>query len=81
MGQGRGEEGKEEVKRATFPTLLTMIVDKLILCPLKLCITKDLRLLLKKERKNDKIAQKVIKEIMFISMFWVTFVMILLHIQ
>ena len=26
MGQGRGEEGKEEVKRATFPTLLTMIV-------------------------------------------------------
>ena len=27
MGQGRGEEGKEEVKKATFPTLLTMIVD------------------------------------------------------
>ena len=26
MGQGRGEEGKEEVKKATFPTLLTMIV-------------------------------------------------------
>ena len=26
LGQGRGEEGKEEVKRATFPTLLTMIV-------------------------------------------------------
>ena len=25
-GQGRGEEGKEEVKKATFPTLLTMIV-------------------------------------------------------
>ena len=28
MGQGRGEEGKEEVKKATFPTLLTMIVAK-----------------------------------------------------
>ena len=28
MGQGQGEEGKEEVKRATFPTLLTMIVGK-----------------------------------------------------
>ena len=27
MGQGWGEEGKEEVKKATFPTLLTMIVD------------------------------------------------------
>ena len=26
MGQGRGEEGKEEIKRATFPRLLTMIV-------------------------------------------------------
>ena len=26
MGQGWGEEGKEEVKKATFPTLLTMIV-------------------------------------------------------
>ena len=26
LGQGRGEEGKEEVKKATFPTLLTMIV-------------------------------------------------------
>ena len=26
MGQGRGEEGKEEVKKATFPILLTMIV-------------------------------------------------------
>ena len=28
LGQGRGEEAKEEVKRATFPTLLTMIVGK-----------------------------------------------------
>ena len=27
-------------------------LDKLILCPLKLCITKDLRLLIKKERKK-----------------------------
>ena len=26
MDQGRGEEGKEEVKKTTFPTLLTMIV-------------------------------------------------------
>ena len=26
MGQGRGEQGKEEVKKATFPTLLRMIV-------------------------------------------------------
>ena len=26
LGQGRGEEGKKEVKKATFPTLLTMIV-------------------------------------------------------
>ena len=30
MGQGRGEEGKEEVKRATFPTLLTMIVQLIV---------------------------------------------------
>ena len=28
IGPGAGEEGKEEVKRATFPTLLTMIVGK-----------------------------------------------------
>ena len=27
IGQGAGKEGKEEVKKATFPTLLTMIVD------------------------------------------------------
>ena len=27
MGQGRREEGKEEVKKATFTTLLTMVVD------------------------------------------------------
>ena len=26
VDQGRGEEGKEEVKKTTFPTLLTMIV-------------------------------------------------------
>jgi len=26
LGKGRGEEGKEEEKRATFPTLLMMIV-------------------------------------------------------
>ena len=26
MGQGRGKEGKREVEKATFPTLLTMIV-------------------------------------------------------
>ena len=39
-------------------------LDKLILCPLKLCITKDLILLIKKERKNDKIAQKVIEGIL-----------------
>ena len=26
IGPGAGEEGKEEVKKATFPTLLTMIV-------------------------------------------------------
>ena len=39
-------------------------LDKLILCPFKLCITKDLRLLIKKYRKNDKIAQKVIKGIL-----------------
>ena len=28
MGQGWGEEEKEEVKKATFPTLLTMIVGQ-----------------------------------------------------
>ena len=28
LGQGQGEEGKEEVKKATFPTLLTMIVGE-----------------------------------------------------
>ena len=39
-------------------------LDKLILCPFKLCITKDLILLIKKERKNDKIAQKVIEGIL-----------------
>ena len=39
-------------------------LDKLILCPLKLCVTKDLRLLIKKYRQNDRIAQKVIKGIL-----------------
>ena len=29
MGLGRGKEGNEEVKKATFPTLLTMIVGPL----------------------------------------------------
>ena len=26
MGQGRGDEGKKEVKKVAFPTLMTMIV-------------------------------------------------------
>ena len=30
IGQGRGEEEKGEVKKATFPTLLTMIVGKFL---------------------------------------------------
>jgi len=27
LGKGRGEEGKKEVKKASFPTLSTMIVS------------------------------------------------------
>ena len=38
MGQGQGEEGKEEVKKATFPTLLTMVVA--VSC----CRTQEARL-------------------------------------
>ena len=30
LGQGLGEEEKKEVKKATFPTLLTMIVVSLV---------------------------------------------------
>jgi len=32
FGQGRGKEEKKEVKKATFPTLLMMIVVQMLCC-------------------------------------------------